>query len=219
MMALNHWQRAIETHAATDLDGNEFLLRSGVEPAHRWKAFSRGVVDLALEFGVRLIAGLGAYPAPVPHTRPSGLASTATSRELADQVGHVGGTIAVPAGVQAAIEERAGEVGVPAVGLWAQVPHYASAMPYPGGAVALIEGLTSLTGLVLEPRGLTEPAAATRARIDELIAQSDEHREMVAQLERQADEMASDVALLGDGPLPSGDELAAEVERFLRGED
>jgi proteasome assembly chaperone (PAC2) family protein len=205
---------SIELHAATDLAGTEFLFLVGAEPDHQWRAFSAAVVDLALEFGARLVTGLGAYPAPVPHTRPPGLASTATSRELADLVGHLGGSVAVPAGVQAAIEARSGEIGLPAVGLWAQVPHYVAAMPYPAAAIALLDGLQRVAGLRFEPRGLGELAAAARARIDELVAQNSEHMEMVAQLEAQAEVAEADGNDLG--PLPSGDELAAELERFLR---
>jgi hypothetical protein len=207
---------AIELHAATDRAGNELLLLTGAEPDHQWRAFSTSVVDLALELGVRLVMGLGAYPAPVPHTRTTGLASTATSRELADQVGHVPGAIAVPAGVQAAIEDRCGTVGLPAVGLWAQVPHYVAAMPYPAAAVALLEGVRRVGGLDFEPRGLGELAAAARARIDELVSQNDEHQQMVAQLEAQADLTTTGTRGSELGPLPSGDELAAELERFLR---
>jgi proteasome assembly chaperone (PAC2) family protein len=210
---------AIELHAAADRAGNEFLLLSGAEPDHQWRAFSSSVVDLAMELGVRMVIGLGAYPAPVPHTRPTGLASTATTRELADLVGHVPGAIAVPAGIQAAIEDRCATVGLPAVGLWAQVPHYVAAMPYPAAAVALLEGVRRVAGLELEPRGLGELAAAARARIDELVGQNDEHQQMVAQLESQADlATPGGTSSRGGelGPLPSGDELAAELERFLR---
>src|SRR5262245_44207027 len=210
---------SIELRAATDVAGTEFLFLVGAEPDHQWQAFSAAVADLAMEFGVRLVTGLGAYPAPVPHTRPPALASTATSRELADLVGHLGGSVAVPAGIQAAIETRCGAIGLPAVGLWAQVPHYVAAMPYPAASIALLEGLGRVAGLRLEPRGLGELAAAARARIDELVAQNEEHIDMVRQLEAQADEATDgDVGGPGGdlGPLPSGDELAAELERFLR---
>ncbi|MCX7621891.1 MAG: PAC2 family protein, partial [Acidimicrobiales bacterium] len=105
------------------------------------------VVDLALEFGVRMVAGLGASPAPVPHTRACRVVSTATSPELARAVGFVPGRIDVPAGVHAPIELRCAEAGLPAVGLWAQVPHYAAAMPYPAAAVALIEALGRIAGV------------------------------------------------------------------------
>lgn len=208
----------IELRAAADHAGNDVLLLVGAEPDHGWHVFTRSVVELALEFGVRLVTGLGAYPAAVPHTRPSGLASTATSTDLAVQVGFVPGQLDVPGGVQAAIEVRCGEVGLPAVGLWAQVPHYAAAMPYPGAAVTLVQGLSRVAGLDLSPGELVPAAAVTRERLDQLVAASDEHGALVRQLEAAYD--AGDGTVAG-GPsdLPSGDEIAAELERFLRDQD
>jgi len=128
---------SITLQAATDADGNDLLLLVGAEPDHRWRAFSHAVVDLAMEFGARLVVGLGAYPAPVPHTRPTRLASSASDEHLA-RFCSVRTTVDVPGGVQGAIERRAAELGVPAVGLWAQVPHYASALPSPAAAAALL---------------------------------------------------------------------------------
>lgn len=210
----------IELRAAADRAGVDFLLLVGAEPDHHWHAFSRATVDLAMELGVRMVVGLGAYPAALPHTRPSRLAATATTSELADQVGFVRGTIDVPGGVQAAIERRCAEVGLPAVGLWAQVPHYVAAMPYPPASAALVDGLRSVAGLELATGDLAEEAAATRSRLDALVADNEDHRAMVRQLEAQYDvEEGPDDRLLGGGrPLPSGDELAAELERFLRDE-
>jgi hypothetical protein len=206
---------SIELRATTDRQGNEALFLIGAEPDHSWRAFSRAVVDLALEFGSRLLVGLGAYPAPVPHTRPTKLVSTATSAELAELVGFVPGQIDVPAGVHAAIERRCADVGLPAVGLWAQVPHYAAALPYPAAGLALIEGLARIADLRFDPGGLAAEAAASRDRIDSLVANSEEHLEMVRQLEHHVDAMEA----ADQGGLPTGDELAAELERFLREQD
>jgi predicted ATP-grasp superfamily ATP-dependent carboligase len=209
---------AIELRAASDRDGNDLLLLVGAEPDHEWNAFSNAAVDLALEFGSRMAVGIGAYPAPVPHTRPAGLAVAAATAELARQVGTLRATIDVPAGVQAAIERRCADVGLPAIGLWAQVPHYAAAMPYPAASAALIDGLADLTGLSLDSSSLREQARAARTRIDELINENPEHRKMVELLEAQVDSAtpSEPAGGLGQGPLPSGDELAAEFERFLR---
>lgn len=201
---------SIELRAASDADGNDLLLLVGSEPDHRWQAFSRGAVDLAMEFGVRLVVGLGAYPAPVPHTRFPRLASSASDEHLA-RFCSIRTTVDVPSGVQGAIERRAAEVGLPAIGLWAQVPHYASAMPSPGAAAALIDGLAQVAGLVLDSEALHADAAATRERIDELVAANEDHIEMVRRLEESWDAEET-----GGLPLPTGDDLAAEVERFLR---
>ncbi len=200
---------SVELQASTDVDGNDLLLLVGAEPDHRWHAFSRAVVDLAMEFGARLVVGLGAYPAPVPHTRAPRLASSASDEHLA-RFCAVRTTVDVPGGVHGAIERRAADVGLPAIGLWAQVPHYASAMPSPAAAAALLDGLAQVAGLSLDTDELHAQAAANRARIDELVAANPEHAEMVRRLEEawDADEAA--------GGLPTGDDLAAEVERFLR---
>jgi proteasome assembly chaperone (PAC2) family protein len=197
------------------VSGKDLLLLVGPEPDHRWRAFADAVAELAGSFDVRLVVGLGAFPAPVPHTRPSRLASTATTTELARQVGFVPGALDVPAGVQAALERRFADLGLPAIGLWARVPHYASAMPYPEASAVLLEGLTGLTGIEVDTDELRRAAAATRERLDELIANSEEHSTLVQQLEEQADAEAERPF----GTIPSGDELAAELERFLREEN
>jgi predicted ATP-grasp superfamily ATP-dependent carboligase len=198
---------SLELRAAHDPSGKDVLLLVGAEPDVRWRAFTDSVADLAKRFGVRLAIGLGAYPAPIPHTRPSRLAATATSEELVTSRPFVRATLDVPAGAQAAVERRCGEAGIPAIGLWAQVPHYASAMPYPAAGALLIDGLADLAGLELDARRLHEGATATRARLDELIANSDEHQQLVRQLEEAWDR---------EEQLPSGEDLAAELQRFLR---
>ena len=197
----------IELRAGHDAYGHDLLLLVGPEPDHQWRAFTGAVCDLALSFVVTLVIGLGAFPAPVPHTRPARLASTATSTELAQRVGFLPGALDVPAGVQAALERGFGERGVPAVGLWARVPHYAAAMPYPEASAVLLEGLMSVAEITTDTSELRRAAESSRQHLDELIANSEEHIALVRQLETQVD---SDV--------PSGDEIAAEVERFLRGE-
>lgn len=204
---------SIELRAGVDRVGNEVLFLVGVEPDHRWRAFGSAVADLALEFGVSTVYGLGAYPAPVPHTRATRLVSTATTNDLASRIGNVPGRIDVPAGVHAVIERSCADEGVPATGLWAQVPHYAAGMPYPDGAFALIEGLRSVAGLQFPLGSLVDDARTTRHRLDELVANSEEHVAMVRQLEIQVDAIIDTTPA---APLPSGEDLAAELEQFLR---
>lgn len=206
----------IQLRAGHDGTGKGLALLVGPEPDVHWRTFTSAVVDLARELGVQMMLGLGAFPAPVPHTRPTRLAATATSAELATEVGFVPGTIEVPAGIEAALEAAFGQAAIPAVGLWARVPHYAAAMPYPAAAAALIEGLVTVGGLSLSAGDLHAAADRTRTQIDELIANSEEHTAMVNQLEQQVD--ATEGETPGFTNLPSGDEIAAELERFLRGQ-
>lgn len=208
----------IELRAGHDAEGHAVLVLVGPEPDHRWKAFAEAVGQLAGMFNVRMLVGMGAFPAPVPHTRTAKLAATATSSELAKQVGVVSGSLDVPAGILVAVERRFAELDIPAVGLWARVPHYAAPWPYPEASLLLLEGLNKVSGVVIDLTELRDGAASTRQRLDDLIANSAEHTAMVHQLESRADAEANELAPNGWGDLPSGDDLAAEVERFLRDE-
>jgi predicted ATP-grasp superfamily ATP-dependent carboligase len=203
--------------AATDRTGRSVLLLAGPEPDMRWHEFTREVVQLGLRLGVEMVVGLGAFPAPVPHTRGVRLAATASTPELAGRVGFIPATIEVPSGVQSSLEHGFGQAGVPSIGLWARVPHYVSAMPYPAASAALLEELAVLGELDIDTRTFRAAAAKTARQIDELVAGSDEHAALVRQLELQHDQEQG-LSATNFGDLPSGDELAAELERFLRGE-
>ena len=211
------WPRVILSVGADRL-GSGIAMRAGPEPDMRWQSFSDAVAELATALEVRLMVGFGGFPAAAPHTRPVKLAATSSSSQLAQKIGFIPGAIDVPAGIQAVIELACSKAGIPSVGLWARVPHYVAAMPFPAASVVLLDGLASLSGLVIDSHVLTEAADAAREKVDELIAQSSEHQEMVRQLEQQIDELEGTPAMPDDRTVPSGDEIAAELERYLRGQ-
>jgi proteasome assembly chaperone (PAC2) family protein len=204
---------------AKDLLGADMLFLVGPEPDFHWRGFVDSVVDLARAYGVRMVVGLGAFPAPAPHTRPVKLAATAPerSKELVARIGVVQGELEVPAGVLAALELGFGAAGIDAITLWARVPHYVAAMPFPDASAALVDGLALLSGLALDSAKLRRAADTSRRQVDEVIAGNPEHLTMVRRLEATLD--ASEGNTLGLDDLPSGDEIAAELERFLRGEE
>jgi predicted ATP-grasp superfamily ATP-dependent carboligase len=208
-----------QLRAGVDQAGNDVLCLVGPEPDFHWRGFVDAVIELARRFGVRLVVGLGAFPAPAPHTRPVRLVATAppTSAELIDRIGRTQGELEVPAGVSSALEIGFGEIGVPVVTLWARVPHYVAAMSFPEASAALVEGLASIAGLRLDSSELRRAADSSRRQVDEVIAGNREHVEMVRRLEQAID--VSEGNTLGVDTLPSGDELAAEFEKFLRGEE
>ncbi|MDA8312122.1 MAG: PAC2 family protein [Actinomycetota bacterium] len=201
-----------------DQAGADVLFLVGPEPDYHWHDFVGAVVQLALRHGVRLVVGLGAFPAAAPHTRPVRLAATAppSSSDLVAQVGIIQGELEVPAGVLSALEIALGEAHIPAVSLWARVPHYVSAMPFPMASAALVEGLAAAAGLQLDSAALRAAGDRARSQVDEMIAGNPEHAAMVAKLEEVID--SSEGNAMGLEEVPSADELAAELERFLRGE-
>ncbi len=206
----------IEVRAGTDRSGTGIVLITGPEPDLMWRAFTEDVLRLATDLSVTMTVGFGAFPAPVPHTRPVRLAATATSRELADSIGFVPGTIDVPGGIHAAIEQAMGVEGRPATGLWARVPHYISNLPYPAASVAILDGLRLVTGVDVDTAELQAAAGVTNSRIGSLISNSDEHSAMLHALEQQWDADLGRISGPMPTDLPSGDELATELERFLR---
>jgi len=200
-----------------DRMGSGVALLIGPEPDYRWRQFTGEVVKVARDLDVRLVVSLGAFPNASPHTRPIKLAATASDAELARKIGVVRGAIEVPAGLGEVIGEACVAAGIPSIGLWARVPHYVAAMPFAPAALALVEGLSSISGLVFGTDGLTRSAEEARRQVDELIAQSPDHEAMVRKMEEQLD-TEGEVLLDIEGDLPSGDEIASELERYLRGE-
>lgn len=200
-----------------DRMGSGVALLIGPEPDYRWRQFTGEVVKVARDLDVRLVVSLGAFPNATPHTRPIKLAATASDAELARKIGVVRGAIEVPAGLGEVIGEACVAAGIPSIGLWARVPHYVAAMPFAPAALALVEGLSSISGLVFGTDGLTRSAEEARRQVDELIAQSPDHEAMVRKMEEQLD-TEGEVLLDIEGDLPSGDEIASELERYLRGE-
>ena len=168
----------LESTTETDV-----LVLHGPEPDHEWRGFAEAVVDLCRQFGVQMVVGLGAYPAAVPHTRPTRLSCTAGSADLTERLDFVTATVEVPAGAQAVIEMEASRAGISAIGLWAQVPHYLSATSYPPAALALLAGLAHLSGATVDEGPLSEASLATRARLDDLVARNPEHVTMLERLE------------------------------------
>jgi predicted ATP-grasp superfamily ATP-dependent carboligase len=211
------WPR-LQIRHGKDAVGADVLVLTGPEPDFRWRGFTETIMELVDTLGIRMCVNLGAFPAPAPHTRPVTLGSTATTQDLAERIGFIDASFEIPAGVSAAIERAFAEQNKPAIGVWARVPHYVSQMLYPAASAAILDGVARVTGLVLDTDELHRNARIVSAQIDSLVANNPEHIDMVRQLESQVDsERQPQTTMLSDGlPLPTGDELAAELERFLR---
>jgi hypothetical protein len=106
------------------------------------------------------------------------------------------------------------------MGFAAHVPHYLSQTGFPAAAITLLEEVTKVTGLVLPTAELVEAAEEVRLAVDSQVGGSEEVLGVVHALERQYDAYAGAEArgslLATDAAeLPSGDEIGAELERYL----
>ena len=209
----------IELHVGQDSEGHDVLTLSGPEPDSQWRKFADVASTLAVELGVHQMVALGAYPFATPHTRDPRLSSSSPSADVVANVPYLKNSVDVPAGMGAVLEHAFTEKGMPALGIWAQVPHYVSAMSYPAATLALLTGLHDVAGLVVDAAAIRQETTIQRQRLDQLVAGNDEHRSMVNQLEELYDQAQQQTDLLGTGGIPTGDELAAEFERFLRDQD
>jgi len=198
----------IELQLATTVAGvRDALLLSGPEPDFRWHAFADRVTQLCRDLGVTEVFGLGAFPAPSLHTDPVAVVSTSADPELAGQLETVPAIVELAAGIQSVLEERLHKAGIPATGLWARVPPYLAGGSHPPAALALIRALERLAGVTVD---VTELEAATKEHIEQ-VEQAIRERPQIAEFVEQIRNMVAQ----GEERLPSGDEIADELERFL----
>jgi predicted ATP-grasp superfamily ATP-dependent carboligase len=200
-----------------------YLLMSGPEPDNRWEAFARAVRVVIERFGVRLVASLGSVPMAVPHTRPLAVTQHANRQELMLRTNSWRGELRIPSSAQSMLEVRLGESGHDMTGYVAHVPHYIAQFDYPHAAVVLLEGIEDSTGLSFDLDPLKVAASERAAEIAAYLEDNPDVAEVVAGLEQQYDAFAraddSGSLLAPDQPLPTGDEIGEQVERFLAGLD
>jgi hypothetical protein len=209
--------------ALTDTAGTGYLLLSGPEPDTQWERFAAAVEQLVSRLGVRLVVNMTGIPMAVPHTRPIGVTVHGTRPELTEGHEALFASAEVPGSAVALMEYRLGQAGHAAMGFAVHVPHYLARAEYPQAARVLVDHLAVATGLYLSTEALTSAAERAEREITEQVEASEEVAQVVTALERQYDTVlpgAGEGAGTGmGGKLPSADELAAEVERFLAGHD
>ncbi|MET8085525.1 PAC2 family protein [Micromonospora sp. NPDC005197] len=220
----DHWESfdapKLELHLLNDDDETPFLLLTGPEPDLQWERFTAAVAGLAARLDVRLTVGLNSIPMAVPHTRPTGVTAHATRPELISGYEPWLQRVQVPGSVGHLLEFRLGEQGRDALGFAAHVPHYVAQTEYPAAAEVLLSAVSRSTGLLLPGDGLRSAAEVVRVEIDRQVAQTEDAAALVQALEEQYDAFArgrGERNLLAPdaGPLPTADELGAELERFL----
>ncbi len=197
---------ALELRANRVAD-RDLLVLSGAEPDYRWRELAADVTELVHRLGVTSWVSLGAIPAAVAHTRSVPILGTASVQGLLPDGVAQGpeGRLRVPSAALSVLELAVARSGIPALGFYAQVPHYVSAA-YPGAAIELLTDLGRYLGVELPLGSLPSRALETRSLLDAATTGDERTRAHVERLEQMADEAR----------LPSGDELIADIERYLR---
>jgi hypothetical protein len=186
------------------LSERDLYVLTGPEPDRAWKEFAGDVLALALRIGIIEHVSLGAIPSAVPHTAPTPVMMTASSSDLVRGTEPIAGLLRVPAAAVSLVEWTLADNGIPAVGFWAQVPHYAS--PFAAGAIALIRRLEDHLTVTIGAGALETEDASQRAALQNIFSNNPEATEYLERLE----------GIVGEQEVPPGENIAEEVERFLR---
>ncbi|MFG2891670.1 PAC2 family protein [Streptomyces sp. NPDC048248] len=198
-----------------DSDGKgrprDLVLVRGIEPSMRWRSFCNEILGFAHELGVEMLVVLGALLGDTPHTRPVPVSGVTSDTELASRLDLEESRYEGPTGIVGILQEACTHAGVPAVSLWAAVPHYVSQPPNPKASLALLNRLEDLLDIRIPLGELSEDARAWQLGVDQLAAEDSEVAEYVQSLEE-----ARDTAEL---PEASGEAIAREFERYLRRRD
>jgi hypothetical protein len=121
------------------------------------------------------------------------------------------------------LELRLGEAGHDAAGFAVHVPHYLAQAEYPSAAESLLQSVSRLSTLQLPTQALATAGEEVRAAVAAQVEAQPEVQAVVRALEEQYDaivgargrsQLASDTT-----EQPTGDELGAELERFLAEEN
>jgi predicted ATP-grasp superfamily ATP-dependent carboligase len=186
----------------------DLVLVHGIEPNMRWRGFSSELVASFAELEVELVILLGALLADSPHTRPVPVTAAASDGDLAARLHVEAVDYKGPTGIVGVLQQACATAGIPAVSLWAAVPHYVAQPPSPKATLALLHGVEDILDISLPLADLPDEARAWERGVDELAEQDSEVADYVRTLEEAKD--ATDL------PEASGDAIAREFERYLR---
>jgi predicted ATP-grasp superfamily ATP-dependent carboligase len=196
------WPRLTLTRRS--LPERDVFVLTGPEPDFRWREFADDVLQISLRIGIVEHVSIGAIPTAVPHTAPTPVMMTASSKELIRGATPNEGLLRVPAAAVSLVEWTLSEHGIPAVGFWAQVPHYAA--PFAGGAIALIRRVETHLSVSIGAGALEEEDRAQRNALEQVFAANEEAQQYLQRLQGMVDEEQ----------LPGAENIGEEVERFLR---
>ncbi|CAI9386046.1 hypothetical protein MICABA_00143 [Microbacterium sp. T2.11-28] len=209
----------LELSLAHDSLGQPFLLLAGYEPDFSWDAFTETMVGLAEGLQVSTVTWVHAIPMPVPHTRPIGTTVSGTRSELTAAHSVWQPHTQVPATVGHLLEYRFAQSAADVAGFVLLIPHYLGDTDYPAAAIAGLDSVSVATGLVFDLDDLREENREYLEKVTEQVTGSDELTAMLHNLEERYDSyMAGSTRaqpIIHTGDLPSADELAAELERYL----
>jgi predicted ATP-grasp superfamily ATP-dependent carboligase len=191
------------------VSGRDVVLFIGIEPNNRWRTFVRTLLSVVRDLDARLLVTLGAFLADVPHTRPAPVSAASTEARWIGRLGIEPSRYEGPTGIVGVLHDEARRLGVPTVSLWGAAPHYLPSGTNPKVALSLVRKLGELLEVPVDTDDLETAVAIWETQVREAV---EEDETLVAYVSR-LEEASTEPQL---GQIPSGEQIAREVERFLR---
>jgi proteasome assembly chaperone (PAC2) family protein len=189
--------------------GRELVLLSGIEPHYEWRRFVELLIEVAERTAAQVVITLGATPAATPHTRTPRVHASSSNAALAGRFGLRPPSYQGITGIVGVLHAEFDARSVPAISAQVGVPHYASGAPNAKASMALLQYLEHITGIPTGHAALADRVAEWEHMVEEAVAENPDARAYVTQLEAQHERETAE-------QIPSSDDLAAELERYLR---
>jgi len=189
----------------------DMIVLNGVEPHVSWSTFSQCIVNVAQGLGCNLVVSLGAAAEQTPHTRVPLVVGSTTNTDLASRLGLSRPQYQGPTGVAGVMLDALEKANIPSVSLRVGVPHYLMQAQHPKSAAALLQHLQHVLGIPTDHANLVEEMSRWQELHDAAVEGDREASAYVRMLEQRYD-------MQMERNIPSGDDLAAELEEFLRGQ-
>jgi proteasome assembly chaperone (PAC2) family protein len=186
----------------------DVVLIRGIEPSTRWRTFCEEVLEMLRSLEVTRVVLLGALLADVPFSRSLPISGTAATRADMEALSLTPTRYEGPTGIVGVLHEACQRAELDAISFWVHVPHYANNPPCPKATLALLHRVEEVLDIPVPMAELAEETAQWEERLRTAAEQDAELAEYVRELEERAGD--DDMAAL------SGDELAQQIERYLR---
>ena len=158
------WPTTRLAHARPAGLDRDIILVHGIEPNMRWRGFCRELVDGFTELGAELVILVGALLADSPHTRPVPVTVAASDEKLASALQIEPVDYQGPTGIVGVLQDACTASGIPAVSLWAAVPHYVAQPPSPKATLSLLRGVEDILDAPMPLGDLPDEAQGLGAR-------------------------------------------------------
>jgi len=189
------------------LPERDLVLIGGPEPNYRWRAYTDQLMSVIRLAHPGVVVLVGALITDAPHSRPVPVTVTADDPRVAEELGIGPSDYEGPTGILGVLAHECRLLSLPAVTLWAAVPHYVAEPPNPRATLALLSRVEEILNTPLDSGDLLPAAETWTQRVDELVADDPDIATYIAALEERSDEVR---------PAPTGETIAAEFERYLR---